>query len=692
MEGEDGALSQHLWNIYYHVFLNKNSMEVLQKHVKSLLKHSQSLQNWNVGPYSSLIRFWDERTFKVVVEVWKLYATDLSSQQAYTTNQTLLRDQWKAAQDRQKVTMSGESMFFTVSAAAPVLIPAYADAEKLYSTFWSTGTCIDDKHVIRDLTVANPMFGCRRSGTILHYSQDPLSGFHLAPAYTQVKAGSPRASNPAEKLSPTSSTAFRVAFEQFAAWAVAYREQCKRVTIRLVNADAVAFSNVLQHQRTHNSSEDAHWYRDPWTFETLALDKSEYSQQNSAPTIFNVIDTSNLFDHLGGLNVLTAVAPLLEHTPSSTLRTEMMLPREANVATSAEELICGDLPTVGSLLGLKPIQYWTNATMTWEMNESVMPSMSNALGSQQPSRVSRPIILWKRLRTSSTRYNASELAQYLYGVYSNMFADESWTSFVFAPDLLDRDLYYIHAGLMSLLRCIKNSNIVDWSPFIRILMASIIEGPALNVSPHHLQSLCTHLDMFSLMPMVQMPNEWETKVAASELTGPFQRWSDIPPVVCVTLVVPREAVALFSKGEGKPQCQLLLHSSASEEKFYYPNVQMGFGTVDTTGEAFSDQYRINVTPGTKGWRGKLSLIVSAMVSTKSLVRHGDTAASVIFALRDTPFNKAEFSSGLDDFPRIHASNIGREDIFVTKYRPNMKGHMSVGSLTPPPPSSMLGKE
>ena len=69
-DDEDGALSQHLWNIYYHVFLNKGSMNVLQTHVKSLLKHSQSIQSCNFGLYSSLIRFCDEGTFQAVVKLW----------------------------------------------------------------------------------------------------------------------------------------------------------------------------------------------------------------------------------------------------------------------------------------------------------------------------------------------------------------------------------------------------------------------------------------------------------------------------------------------------------------------------------------------------------------------------------------------------------------------------------------------
>lgn len=69
MENKDGARTQHLWNIYCHVFLNKSSMEVLQTHVKSLLKHSKSLRNWNDGPYSSLVRFCDDGTFQAVVKL-----------------------------------------------------------------------------------------------------------------------------------------------------------------------------------------------------------------------------------------------------------------------------------------------------------------------------------------------------------------------------------------------------------------------------------------------------------------------------------------------------------------------------------------------------------------------------------------------------------------------------------------------
>ena len=44
-----------------------------------------------------------------------------------------------------------------------------------------------------------------------------------------------------------------------------------------------------------------------------------------APLSFNVIDTSNLLDHVGSVNLLVAAIPLLEHNLSATLYTEALV-------------------------------------------------------------------------------------------------------------------------------------------------------------------------------------------------------------------------------------------------------------------------------------------------------------------------------------------------------------------------------
>ncbi|KAJ8107080.1 hypothetical protein OPT61_g9112 [Boeremia exigua] len=686
-DDKEGAHFKHAWNIYYHVFLDTESMSVLRAHVKSLLHYAQSLEGWRQSPYASLIHFCDEGTLKAVVELWKLYATDPSSEQAYADVQARLKDQWKAAQRHRDEKVANSPVLDSLRSAAPVLFEACTDVDELYRTFWKTGTCLDDKKFSSKSNIANPMFGCLRSRFVLHYGQSPLTAFHLAPAYTQLAKDSPLVSEIAKSHWPTGSKALQAAFEQFVAGSITFRKHASQITVRFVNADAIAYCYVLQSQQVNVKTEDSQWYRHYWSFERLILSKTEYASPDSAPVLFNVIDTSNLIDHLGTLNLLAATAPLLEHTPASTLRTEMMVPREVNVAESAKKLLCGDLPAMAALLGLKPIQYWANTTTTCNVNENMLQDIP---GANEISGCGRhPIILWKPINLSAVRYDAVELARFIYSIYLEMHSDESWAT-RFTRNLQAYDLY-TRAGLAALLKCIKNTHVVNWPQFIHKLVADlIVNDQTLNMGPHHFQSLLTHLEMFSVMRLDEISDGWRSSSIASELQGPFRGWIDVPPVVCITLVVPHQAVAMFSdinKGNGSPICQMQLHSSVSNSQALYPDIQLGFGTVRTSGKAFTNQYRITVTPDTEGWKGDSPLIVTAMVSTVSLVGYGDTAARVAFALKSTTSNEAKFLPKLGVFLHLHRSAVGQDDVFITQHRPNTTGHMSVGSAVLLQPSS-----
>lgn len=690
---KEDAHNQHVWNIYYHVFIDPATMATLQAHVKDLLDAARSFDEWHRSKYSTFIRFCDEGTFTAVVRLWKLYATQLSSDPAFTNLQNLLKDQWKAAQRHQHNRVGHGVVLEGLRAAAPVL-ESHTDTIKIYRTFWSTGTCLDDKKVTSKFTIANPMFGCFRGGLLLHYGQSPLSGFHLAPVYTPMTDASPLTTKTAKEFWPTGSRPLHTAFEQFNAWCNALRKRASSLTVRFANADAIAFCHTLQHFQAFGGVDEAFWYRNPWSFERFILSKTDYSTQGSAPASFNIIDTSNLMDHLGSLNVLAAAASLLERGSPSTLRTEMMLPREANVAGSAEKLLCGNLPSVALLLGLKPIQYWTNATATWHLNEALLPDTPD--DAQILNSMSRPIIMWKPADLSCVRYSATELARFLYGIYLEMHADESFAAKFSLLGLMKGDLLrkklteydlYTRGSLTALLQCIKKSNTVDWQHFSRELIANLILNDRdLNMGPHHFQSLCAQLDSFGLIQMDQVFDWWHPRTFFDYLQGPFKAWKDIPPIVCITLVVPRNVVDMFShidKGNGTPLCQMEVQSSISQKQATYADIQMGFGQLHASGTAFTNQYNVKVNPDIEGWKSKSPLIVSTMVSTCSLVEYGDTAARIVFALKGSSSNAAAFTSRLGIFLHLHQSMVGAKDVFISRYRPNMSGHISVGSTTFP---------
>jgi hypothetical protein len=165
----------------------------------------------------------------------------------------------------------------------------------------------------------------------------------------------------------------------------------------------------------------------------------------------------------------------------------------------------------------------------------------------------------------------------------------------------------------------------------------------LHMGPHHIQSLFVHLDMLSLWKLENYFDWWHPRTFRHNLKGPFRNWQDIPAVVCVTLLVPHATVSMFghlNNGNGTPICELQLSSSISMKQAFYTDIQMGFGSINPSGKAFTNEYHLTVQEDDKGWNGHSPLIVSAMVSTSALVEYGDEACNVAFALKQTPNNMA----------------------------------------------------
>ncbi|KAF1944977.1 hypothetical protein EJ02DRAFT_509908 [Clathrospora elynae] len=685
LDDATGARTQQLWNIYYHVFIDNESLRILQTQAKNLLKHALSLETWEQGPYSRLVTFSDSITFANVIKLWELYATTRSDQSNYKAVQESVKIQWSNAREIQKSKIGTNGIILDgVRSSAPLVQQALVDFGKGYQTFWETGTCLDDKKITRKLSIANPMFLCLRKDLILHYGTDPLFGFHLAPLYSHLSAESPL--DPNESSFKASPKAMNLAMTQFFAWSNAFRKMSDRVRVRYVNSDAIAFCHVLQHQRVHGESHSANWYRNNWGYSRLTLDSSDYNASGKAPTSFNVIDTSNLTDHLGILNILAAAGPLLAQHSAATLRTEILIPREATVSESVRTLLSGDLPTVALILGLKPAQYWTNATATWHVNNSLDTNISFAktvmLG------LSRHIILWKPAELANIQWDATSLADFIFQVYLEMFRDENLNRKlgilrIADHDMLERKIHafevYTRASFAALLQNVKISGVVAWHSLIERLINKVLFDQTLIIGAHHYQSLMVHLDMLGLSSL-DLYDWWHPKNCRYELqSGPFRGWVNIPSTVCITLAVPRKAVQKFADlSNGTPLCHIMTQSSISMKQNIYSDVQLGFGTITTSGKVFSDDYTLNIEEDVQNWQGKTPLIVSTMVSTCALVNEGDPACKIKFALKNTPANVSNFLRELGMMLELYGSAVGQSNVFVTKYRPHMTGKISVG--------------
>jgi hypothetical protein len=691
IDDTDGVRTPQVWNIYYHVFIDAEASSLLQAQAKKLLAHSDTIVKWEQSPYAAFVRFCDTTTLENVAKLWEFYAIEQSQAAIYKKAQAELKECWKAAKRFQNIRVDGSGQILDgLRSAAPLLEQGLPDVSTKYRSYWQSGTCFEDKKTIQKMTIANPMFACHRGGLILHYGTNPTVGFHLSSAYARLSNDSPLA---VAEASGSGSTmipkVMHASLEQLRVWCNSFRSAANRITIRYAHSDAIAFCHVLQHRLAHGDTDASYWYRSPWSYTPLILDSPDYEKDGTAPLAFNVIDTSNLLDHLGTLNVLTACAPLLLRLPTSTLRTEMLVPREANIAESMKRLLSGDLPTIALLLGLKSVQYWSNSTATWHPNNAFLRILPH--GDQIGGALSRPVVLWKPVDMSALRYDASDLSKLVFSLYLNMFQDESWANKFSLLGLQDPAMMrkkmtayelYTRASLAAILSSIKNSDVVEWNTFLTTLVKDrIMNDTTLNMGPHHYQSMFAQLEAMSLSQPGSLYEERDPRTFLHSLNGPFRTWNNIPSAVCVTLVVPHKAVAMFddiNKGHGTPLCEIQVQSSISSSQANYPDIQVGFGTVTTSGKAFTNSFEVSVCEDPNGWKGSTPLVVSAMVSTCALVEYGDTVGKVIFQLKNSTANLGAFASKFGMFLHIHGSAIGQKDVFVSRYRPNMQGHVSVG--------------
>lgn len=68
---------------------------------------------------------------------------------------------------------------------------------------------------------------------------------------------------------------------------------------------------------------------------------ADYGTIGVAPVSFSVIDTSNLIDHVGAMNLLVATSPLLCRDHYSSLFTEILVRKGDSNIEHVQNLLCG---------------------------------------------------------------------------------------------------------------------------------------------------------------------------------------------------------------------------------------------------------------------------------------------------------------------------------------------------------------
>lgn len=345
----------HLWSIFYHFFIDEAAYDLLVSQCSKLVELSTELETWNTSQYSSFLRISSRFTLSALNRLWTLYAatSTFSADQRRQFKDTFL--------EGMKHTGRGHEFVFSASrGAGPVAHLAWTLCSEAHKYFWETGVTHEQQGEVAFAAIVNPTFAYtfQDEGFVPHYGTCPMNAFHLAPLFIVSDLhvpGSP---------SPTTFDMFRFIKSQFYAWCDAARA-CfgtpGRVILRFIIGDVLAVCYTLQAfaNTGHLSSGQR---LNPWNASSLVLDGNDYSGTHSGTSVprrFNVIDTSNLSDHIGMLNILLTTAPLLERSPSAVLLTETMLSKGVKPSTAFTDRLFCDPHTMFMLLDLVPYSYFS---------------------------------------------------------------------------------------------------------------------------------------------------------------------------------------------------------------------------------------------------------------------------------------------------------------------------------------------
>ena len=469
--------------------------------------------------------------------------------------------------------------------------------------------------------------------------------------------------------------------------------------LRVFAGDAIAFSHALQNRRITKDSDSAHWYRDRHHFEPLTLDGEDYGSDQSAPLTFAVIDTSNLADHVGPLNLLVATSPLLQDDISASLHTEALVKRAKPHQELSDNLLCGHLPTVAVLLGLVPVEYWTNNSPLSAGDELLPTFATRFVGDTSEGGQMFVRFTWKRPITQgegisspasvqSVCFSESGIAQALYQIYLKMFEGED-LSHIFSDisQLGIRNLslrFYHRASYASLLRLVKDRVAVDWDKAMDNLLTLIESNRSLSMGRHYVQELYLYMHLLGVHSVGTLRKSYNLGTIAT-FTEDLRDWREAPPALCVTLKVPRTELAVFTSDEptevGSPHIHCIVQSSPTFANGAWHNifaaVQIGFGQLSTRGARHSNTYTVHIAEEPRGWHGTTPLFVSFMAPTWMLLLEPRNA-KIVFGIQGTPQNAEKFTERLGLGLNVYETTLGdTEHVYVSKDMPNQTGFISV---------------
>jgi len=659
------------WNIFYDIFIDKKTVLLLREQCHKLIQAAANIPTWDASVYARFIKFATVETLNKTRGHWLSYAETLVLPDA---RQKQLKRTVLAKMKEDSSSLIGGSVS-AIPSAAPLSFRFMLSA-KTYDQYWKTG--ITSPNVTTSLTQPNPTFLFSMAGRQfnLHYGTNPCATFHLGLTLTKATYDDGTSSRPGSTVQEV----WDACRQQFSRWSAAFHRRLNssdqrqsKIIIRFAYGDALAFCDGLQLCMAEGYT--------PTVYSSMWGGAKFLFHDRTMPTSFNVIDTSNLSDHLGLLNVLVATTPLLKVTPYTSVTTSSLLSYKDHPTqrSAIQERVLLDFPTLSMLLGIMPICFSSGVTFH---NGSEAASLSMALDNTRH----HERVLWKftqfthagwcgnfTQRSYRVHFEPADFARKLWDVCLKMFENEDFNS-TFQRLITGnfnlayvQNTHYHRKSFAYFLRVVRSLGFVEtcWPQVIHHFLNYIVTDSRLLIGANHIQSFLSELHMLGIY-LEDIP-AGVSKAFVKDFP-PCQEWDVVPQIICIVLKVPRSAlrkleiVAFNRVGNPILECETFW----DDRHNFHDSIRPIFGDIiDSDGEG---QKVIIEDP--EGLKGSSPLIVSFFMPMWILAdqRHN---LHVGLCFKATPASSAGFMSVLGPRLRIYSTRISdKENVLILPKRPD----------------------
>ncbi|KAF8474954.1 hypothetical protein BDZ91DRAFT_845166 [Kalaharituber pfeilii] len=678
------------WNIFYHILLDPESFQLLQRQSKKLYEISADEPTWRNSEYGNVLRVISKDTLEKLRSFWKKYAdtADYTEEQMKT-----YEDSYKEGWERIRRNYVGTTRVISgCRTAGPLWMESTRASDLSLKKYWKTGVAGGNDQDHASAKHANPTFAfssAPHGAFSLHYGTDPLLGFHSVTSYTTVVSATASPEEPSSPASPASLPSIlsfassspnreqqvnRVVLSakaQFSAWCDSFKTHSalNLVTIRFFCGAAVNFCLALQERRTIDPPCGfAYGFNQLWRGAHLKLDGSDYEGPVAAtgPLQFDIIDTSNLSDEIGLLNTIVCAAPLLIQKPSSAIYTETLIHSSEEETSELSKILFGDLTTITLLLNLAPLGHLTGIASQATFHEAGILLGGSSANSNTGSRdLLHTRIPWKEpvlgdslaskyLLSPKCIFNDGELAALLFDIYCRMFSHEFKPTVYFSNNGLPKNnsspKHYTRAAFAAFVRYIRPRTTANWNRVIDSLMTKISSHKPVDIEPSGTQDLFLHFYLLGLTGDLRGCPEGQAIPLG------------LPDIICVVLTVPRKHLTLFTRMNrrdmGTPSFCASIRSPTVHHSF--SSIHPIFGKLSIS----ENRRDYTIQEDFRGWTGISDMIVSFWVPTHLLHSEAESSLRICLELVNTTQASATFSAALGSELTIFEASLS-DSTFVT---------------------------